>query len=508
LLVSLLLANVASADSFRGLPYVQNSAPDAITVRWLSEAGEPGVLTVQTAEGTRVLRSLPELAEALAYNPFKAEPGGPHPGLPWIHSVRVTGLKPGTEYSYLVRQGAQQHADHFRTAPDANQPVRFIALSDMETEPESTTSPPVDWPPSTGSNRPAGITRYVADQTTGYRENLKVIRSRHPDFLLFAGDLAEAGGQQRHWDEFWRHVAGEYGTLAGSVPIFPTLGNHENFAGPGGGYSAEGANFAADKFLTYFEAPCNGAANPKHRGRYYRVDYGPITVVTLDSSNGLPHKTASDTNHFLEGSNAPDFNPGSEQYRWLETQLADAQKRSRFTFVQFHHTMYGSGPHGIPFGQPGFSGQAGIAMRVIQPLLFRYGVAAVISGHDEMLERSLVTGTETLPNGATRPHSIHFYDVGIAGDGLRGPSKGYGNPYRKFLAHENAPEVWEGKRLISGGKHYGHLEVNVGRNAQGRWQAELTPVHVFPLLDATGKVIGWERRVYTDVVTIGTNHGG
>ena len=141
-------------------------------------------------------------------------------------------------------------------------------------------------------------------------------------------------------------------------------------------------------------------------------------------------------------------------------------------------------------------------MRVILPLLFRYGVDAVFSGHDEMLERSLVTGTETLADGATRPHSIHFYDVGIGGDGLRGPSKGFDNPYRKFLAHEQAPEVWKGKQLVSGGKHYGHLEVNVARNAEGQWQAELTPVQVFPLLDSDGKVAGWERRTYEDVVTL------
>ncbi len=502
LLAGISLASVASADPFRVRPYVQNPARDAITIRWLSDTGEPGMLTVETADGPRVLPSAPTLARTLAYNPFQAEPGGPHPGLPWLHSLRVTGLKPGTKYDYQVRQGTQQYAGSFRTAPGADQAIRFIAYSDSETQPESTTSPPVDWPVSPGSNRPEGITRYVADQTTGYRENCKVIAAREPDFLVLPGDLVETGGEQRDWDEFWRHMAGDYGALAGSVPIFPAFGNHENHAGPGGGYSAEGADFATDKFLTYFEVPSNQAANEKHRGRYYRIVYGPITLIALDSSNGLPHQTASDTNHYLEGSNAPDFNPGSEQYRWLELQLAEAQKGSRFTFVQFHHTMYGSGPHSIPFGHPDFSKQAGIAMRVVLPLLFRYGVDAVISGHDELQERSLVAGTETLPDGSTRPHSIHLYDVGIGGDGLRGPSTGFDNPHRQFLAHDDAPEVWEGKRLVSGGKHYGHLEVNIARNAEQQWQAELTPVQIFPLLDGDGQVVGWERRISGDVVTI------
>jgi hypothetical protein len=502
ILAAIPTTSFVQAESFRVRPYVQNPAPDAMTIRWLSNQNEPGTLTVDSPNGPRTIRSKPELANALAYNPFKPEPDGPHPALPWIHTIRVTDLAPGLRYSYAVQQGSHQFKSSFRTAPADDQPIRFLVYSDPETEPESTTSPPVEWPAPPNSNRPEEITRYVADQTTGYRENIAVMTAREPDFILLTGDLVETGGEQRDWDEFWRHNSGDYGAIAGRVPLLPALGNHENFAGPGGGYSAEGANFATDKFLTYFDVPPNHASNAKHAGRYYRLDYGPITLITLDSSDGSPHQSAADTNHNLDGSNAPDFNPGSEQYRWFEQQLADAQRKSRFTFVQFHHTMFGSGPHSIPFGHEKFSGQSGIAMRVIRPLLFRYGVDAVFSGHDEMLERSMVSETETRPDGSTRPHSIQFYDVGIGGDGLRGPSVGFDNPYRKFLAHDNAPEVWNGKQLLSGGKHYGHLEVNVAPNGAGIWQTEITPVQLFPKLDTAGKLIGWERRVYDDVVTL------
>ena len=174
-------------------------------------------------------------------------------------------------------------------------------------------------------------------------------------------------------------------------------------------------------------------------------------------------------------------------------------------FLQFHHTMYGSGSHSIPLGRDGFSGQSGIAVRAIAPILFRYGVDIVFSGHDEMLERSMATGTETAPDGSLRPHSIHFYDVGIGGDGLRGPSTGFDNPFRQFLAHDNSPEVWNGKQLVSGGKHYGHLEVNVARGLDGKWETEVTPVQAFPRLDHDGKLTGWERRTYDDVVKLKAN---
>lgn len=491
--------SVVSAEAFRVLPYLQNPAPNAMSVHWLSNQNEPGTLTLES-DG-RTWNSQPVKATTLRYNEISPEPGGPHPDVPYLHQVRVTGLQPGGDYKYSVTQGGETRTGMIHT-PSCDQTVRLILYSDSETEPESSTTPPVAWPAPTGSQRPPGMTNYFVNQTIGYQENCKLIESRHPHLLLVTGDLVETGGEQRDWDEFWKHNAGEYGSLASSIPILAALGNHENYAGPGGGYTAEGANFATDKFLTYFESPDNGAVNPKHRGRYSRIDYGPITIVTVDSSDGSPHKSTHDTNHYLDGSNAPDFNPGSEQYQWLERQLADAQTKSRFTFVQFHHTMYGSGPHSVPFDHPDFSSQSGIALRVLQPLLFRYGVDAVFSGHDELLERSATEGVEVRPDGTQRPHQIHFYDVGHGGDGLRGPAKAFDNPCRQFLVHDDVPEVWNGKQLVSGGKHYGHLEVDIGPNSAGVWQSKLTFVHVFPRNDENGVVQGWERREYPDVVTI------
>lgn len=141
-------------------------------------------------------------------------------------------------------------------------------------------------------------------------------------------------------------------------------------------------------------------------------------------------------------------------------------------------------------------------MRVLQPLFLKYGVDAVISGHDEMLERSLVRGEELLPDGSSAPQEIQYYDVGIGGDGLRGPSAGFDNPHRQFLAHDDLPEAWEGNQLKSGGKHYGHLEINVAPDDQGRWQATLATVQNYPLTNRAGEVIGWERRIVDDVIEL------
>ena len=56
--------------------------------------------------------------------------------------------------------------------------------------------------------------------------------------------------------------------------------------------------------------------------------------------------------------------------------------------------------------------------------------------------------------------------------------------------------------LVDGGKHYGHLEVNVKPLRQGRWEALLEPIYVFPIMSTDGSLQRFERRVYDDVVTL------
>jgi hypothetical protein len=119
-----------------------------------------------------------------------------------------------------------------------------------------------------------------------------------------------------------------------------------------------------------------------------------------------------------------------------------------------------------------------------------------------MFERSELYGLENRANSLPRRHTVHFYDVGVGGDGLRGPQSGLVNPYQAFLAHSYSPEIWRDGILIDGGKHYGHLEVDVQPLPDGQWQAILKPIYVFPVFDKAGNHIRSERRVYNDVITL------
>ena len=506
------LALPVVSSNFRIPPYIQNPAPDGMSIIWFSNDNTPGRLTYRktgTADVTTIA-STPVRADALAYLVLEDTTyfDGQAPPPPFRHQIRLDELEPATTYAYQVTQDSSRFATTFTTAPTADQPIRFIAYADCETEPEST-GKRVKWISDTRPDTVPDST-YLLDQTTGYAQNLAAISARQPDFIAIAGDLVETGGEQRDWDEFWRHnTHADNNSIASRVPILAAPGNHEYYGGSPKSYNQPGSEEAIARFQTYFEFPDNRTDDPRQQGRYYRIDYGPITLIALDVANDSPHQSARDTNFMLVGENDPDggrapaFGPGSRQYAWLETQLADAQNRSAFTFVLFHHVPYSVGPHGKPSGplSDDYDDQSGVPVRILTPLFMRYGVDAVLAGHDEIWERSEIAGTAIDANGKRRPHTVHCYDIGTGGDGLRAPETGLENEYQKFLAHTDAPEIWRDGVLVDGGKHYGHLEVDVLPGANG-WLAILKPVYIFPLLAADGTYLGSERRLYADIITL------
>jgi hypothetical protein len=512
LLLALTTENLQAQNKFRVFPYLQHPTTDGMTILWFSDDNSPGKLLwwKNNAGISDSVNSEPVKADALAYTSWESNTffSGHAPEAPFKHRVRLKDLESGTKYRYRVIQGEDTFSSFFETAPSGNDSIRFIVYSDCETEPESTGKPTSWTDPITGTSR-----KYLIDQTTGYGNNLSVIRSRHPDLVLISGDIAQHGGEQRDWNEFWRHNTNSDSalSLAGCIPIITAPGNHDYYEGPKlGQYNQPGSERAINRYLTYFEEPENKSPNKKQEGRYYSFKYGSISFIVLDLCNNSPNGSDEDTNFYLlgendpEGGNAPDFGEESTQYKWLIAQLKEAQKNSVFTFVVFHHIPYSSGPHGF---SPGigdlYDNQSGVPTRALTPIFMRYGVDAVFSGHDEMWERSEISGIKIDPVKGEVNHSIHFYDVGIGGDGLRGATEGANNPYQKFLVHTDVPEVWENGILVGGGKHYGHLEVIVKQINDSTWQANLTPAYVFPLYNANESAYsGYERREYDDKVIL------
>ena len=281
---------------FRVNPYLQNPSSDGIYVTWFTTEDVDATLTL-TGPGLAsplVLDSTVTFQPLLTYT--TAEQNQTITGVTesWLiddnnykHTVAVDGLEPGQTYSYTVTQGDTTFTSTFETAPTATDwsSIRFIAMSDSETEPRGRVTYR-EWQPgllAEGSERPsltgsqwattfgtsgsgtAQTLRYALTETEGYQNNLAIVNSRDPDFLLMPGDLVQGGGYQPGWDEFFRHTAGELDSGLSEYPILPALGNWENFGALNGGYGTDadgrfGPLFGRDKYHVYFDAPENGTA--------------------------------------------------------------------------------------------------------------------------------------------------------------------------------------------------------------------------------------------------------
>lgn len=523
---------VVIANDFRVKPYLQNPTDNSMTVMWFSQSATPGEVEV---EGVGKFKSQPVEAIALHYADSEItyihdktkNLGLIHPDvlkdtapkLPYRHVIRITGLDANKVYNYSVNQAGNIFKSELKTAPKIGEraKVKFVVMSDMETEPESTEKK-VKWAASAlgiggfklGTDPTSQARDYIIDQTTGYKQTLNYAAKSKPDFWMIAGDLVEKGGRQLDWDEFWRHSAGDWGTLASRTPILPALGNHENYWQPtGASYGPGAVKRSYDKWDSYWDLPTNNASNAEYDKRYYRVDYGPVTVLTLDSSNGNDADPAKDTNLAIEGtaSNVPDFNPGSEQWQWAVSQLADARSKGQVIFVQWHHMAYGTGVHSLKSGSAGIANnedsQSGLPMRVYHDLMKQYDVTAVFSGHNELLETVELDG-------------VHYWDVGISGDGLRGPGYFPTTTYVPFellpeqaqrthwSAHGDAPEMWAGKKMLEGGKHYGFVEVEVLPKPElNQYEIVIRPRYSLPVTNTAGEFTNkFEERMYSKVVRV------
>jgi len=503
-ILSALLAALwaAACPAFTITPYVQHPTTDAVSIVFFTRAETAASVSCWPESEPTAVRTL--AANCAKASDLKATGNSsdvPLWGTQYRHRARLDGLRAGTAYRYAVSLAdGTAYTNSFRTVPDRNTPVRFVAYSDSETTPKAD---PCDGWDIAGQDESA---TYFVSRSRGMAANLRHMRTWNPDFIAIAGDLVARGGVQMFWDEFWRLHAGEYGDIAGSTPIFAALGNHDlydNYKSDAYAYNCNrGGDFALKKYLTYFEFTPNGvdyanadASERDSRDRsqlFHREDYGPVTLLFIDTNKG---SGKSDTNTSLSRSGSyparsPDFNPGSLQYQWLERNLADAREKARFVFVVGHYCPYSVGKHNFANGENNGSereGVSAVAVRVLTPLFHKYGVTAWLCGHDEIQEHSQLEGEEELPDGTKRPHVLNVYDLGSAGDGLRGKVK-IPNPYEVFRAFAKSKD----------GVHYGHLRVEVRPNAKGVWQCVLTPVYSY-MCDDSGKS---ELRAYDDQIVI------
>ncbi|MDH4157162.1 MAG: metallophosphoesterase [candidate division Zixibacteria bacterium] len=164
-----------------------------------------------------------------------------------------------------------------------------------------------------------------------------------PAAVFHTGDLVEDGYNPKDWLMF-NSITAE---LLLTAEFFPALGNHEK---------------QAQLYFDNFDLPNNE--------QWYSVDRHYVHFIILNTCVAI--------------------DAGSEQYRWLESDLAAIPDSIRFVAVAFHHPPYSTGRHGA---------EGAYLQETLVPLFEKYGVDIVFSGHDHDYERSFCGGTYYIVTG-------------------------------------------------------------------------------------------------------------
>jgi hypothetical protein len=160
------------------------------------------------------------------------------------HLFTLEDLEPDAEYHYQIKSGGDLASGkhHFRTLPQAPQQYRLIGLGDVRSRPD------------------------VWEQVAGriFAEEKDAL------FIIGTGDYPADGSKYHQWVEQFFKPARD---LLGRVPIWPAIGNHERTRQSGDPGKEE------SHFFSLFELPGNE--------RWYRVDYGYTTLLSIDSNSPM-----------------------------------------------------------------------------------------------------------------------------------------------------------------------------------------------------------------------------
>lgn len=161
------------------------------------------------------------------------------------------------------------------------------------------------------------------------------IAKAKPDLIVTLGDNVYYNGTEQEFQDKW-DGEDQFGMLRREFPVRPSLGNHDVRREPDG-----------VPFFRRFPELDNA--------RFYSYEHKDVHFVSLNSNESLL--------------------PGSPQYRWLERDLARSTKD--WNVVYFHHPIASSQPqHRSPNRE------------VLGPLLAKYGVDLVLTGHEHNYQRS------------------------------------------------------------------------------------------------------------------------
>lgn len=220
--------------------------------------------------------------------------------------------------------------------------------------------------------------------------------SLRPNFEIHLGDVVNEGPDKNEWTkEFFPGSA----PLISRVPIFPAIGNHEK-------------NHSL--YYQYFNLP-----GPEYR---YTYTYGNAQFFVIDTNKPVV--------------------PGSEQYKWLDEELA--KSKATWKFCYHHHTVWCSDEDDYGDTYKETSTWGDLRHRPLAGLYEKHGVDIAFNGHVHCYERTW----PILGDKIDQDNGVIYVTSGGGGGGLESaaPSRTWFQ-HRTYRGHHVTYVTIHGKSL-------------------------------------------------------------
>ncbi|KAF1899307.1 hypothetical protein Lal_00019434 [Lupinus albus] len=319
-----------------------DSTGTSMRLTWVSGDNKPQ--EIQYGDGKKVTSGVTTFSQrdmcSTADVPSPAKDFGWHdPG--FIHSAVMTGLKPSSTFSYKYGSDSVGWSEQiqFSTPPagGASEDLRFIAFGDMGKTPLDDSNEHYIQP---GAH---SVITAIADD----------VKSNNIKSIFHIGDISYATGFLAEWDYFLHLIS----PVASKISYMTAIGNHErDYISSGSVYGkADSGGECGVPYETYFPMPV-----PQNDKPWYSIEQASV------------HFTIISTEH--------DWSPSSEQYQWIQKDLASVnRKNTPWLVFMGHRQMYHSG--GLANADLKF-------INAIEPVLLHNKVDLVLFGHVHNYERT------------------------------------------------------------------------------------------------------------------------
>jgi len=272
------------------------------------------------------------------------------------HKYRITGLQPSTRYFYQVKDAVNglYGSGSFVTAPAANETaVKFLAFGDTRSGPAA---------------------------LDGVAREMRKVYLADPAFQginIQAGDWVSSDAEAS-WTAQWFNANQQTQLLLAEQPINGVKGNHENASG----YSKYFTKYYPFPYVN----PGQKAGDPASLNNlYWSFDYGPVHFTVVDQYS--------------------DYSVGSAQYQWVVNDLASTTKP--WKILVYHEPAWTAGTHTNNV----------TTQQVFDPIIKRYGVDLVYSGHNHNYARCQVSTSAEAAGDSIAP-KVPYVTNGGGGAGL------------------------------------------------------------------------------------------